>query len=649
MLEETEGVVERLDVTTLIVRKEESTNLWTSDYIGGLGDTREISGLKGATQCTFEGVDVVLFEGLTEPPPPTSEVWMGSSVKVILGFSAVGKRRRKRFAMKGWKFRGRRVSHSEVGGVTTAHVMAWTIAKGEDSELGSLAELATVGHPSGYFTIVNTVNPGKRKWPGEGETDVGLVKAKRQCLLDWDTRFSPVDCGSVFHHGLVTRRLEPKEMAVAMDLPNSRVKAFRGDLRALNVCVEVPGKIVQSVARCVVRDIGGTKRAADRAPDIELRKRSKLNPIVGMAPLAGPAELGDKASAEAPKNTVTAKASKSDDAGVPYWLWDQEVLSIYPDNISDRKRAAILKSFNHTREAMLRHWRWKVRKDFNEWFAKTDIKDPKTLALVKERGADCIRRAELASWWNWDGGSSLFFWRWPEIYQKDVLFGGPVRFDKEPVPWFQRAKDPQADQDVGKMRGKLEKVIQRGYIILVNKEELISLLNVFFVKKGDDDLRAVYDATMSGLNDALWTPWFFLPTPDAITRELLPGYWSTDNDYGEQFLNFPLHPDLLKFAGIDLTKFFPDLASEAGGELFGVWLRNLMGLQCSPYLSVMGASRAKRMIIGDRKDRENPFHWEKVVLNLPGDPEYDCTKPRVMRIRYDGCLATAISKFVDDV
>ena len=74
-----------------------------------------------------------------------------------------------------------------------------------------------------------------------------------------------------------------------------------------------------------------------------------------------------------------------------------------------------------------------------------------------------------------------------------------------------------------------------------------------------------------------------------------------------------------------------------------------MGLQCSPYLSVMGACRAKRMIIRDHKDRTNPFHWERVELNLPGDPDYDCTKPRVMRIRYDGCLATAINKFVDDV
>jgi hypothetical protein len=75
--------------------------------------------------------------------------------------------------------------------------------------------------------------------------------------------------------------------------------------------------------------------------------------------------------------------------------------------------------------------------------------------------------------------------------------------------------------------------------------------------KGGDDVRMVYDGLRSGLNEALWAPWFALPTVDAMMRGLLPGYWCADNDYGEQFLNFSLHKDLQPFCGIDLSQLFP--------------------------------------------------------------------------------------------
>lgn len=38
-------------------------------------------------------------------------------------------------------------------------------------------------------------------------------------------------------------------------------------------------------------------------------------------------------------------------------------------------------------------------------------------------GRDTIRRAGLSSWWEWDAGSTLFFWRWPSEYKKDVQDG----------------------------------------------------------------------------------------------------------------------------------------------------------------------------------------------------------------------------------
>jgi hypothetical protein len=56
---------------------------------------------------------------------------------------------------------------------------------------------------------------------------------------------------------------------------------------------------------------------------------------------------------------------------------------------------------------------------------------------------------------------------------------------------------------------KLTKVRQRGYIA----PGIIASLTLFFeVEKGEDDIRLVYDGSVSGLNLSIWVPRFFLPT-----------------------------------------------------------------------------------------------------------------------------------------
>jgi hypothetical protein len=72
----------------------------------------------------------------------------------------------------------------------------------------------------------------------------------------------------------------------------------------------------------------------------------------------------------------------------------------------------------------------------------------------------------------------------------------------------------------------------------------------------------VYDGTRSGLNESVHAPWFALPTSDSMTLWVIAGAWLADNDYGELFLNFPLHPDLSKYCGIDLLQLFPELIKD---------------------------------------------------------------------------------------
>jgi hypothetical protein len=47
-----------------------------------------------------------------------------------------------------------------------------------------------------------------------------------------------------------------------------------------------------------------------------------------------------------------------------------------------------------------------------------------------------------------------------------------------------------------------------------------------------------YDGTSSGLNDALWAPWFTLPTVKSYSRVVEPGTFMGDVDLGEMFFNF---------------------------------------------------------------------------------------------------------------
>ena len=74
-----------------------------------------------------------------------------------------------------------------------------------------------------------------------------------------------------------------------------------------------------------------------------------------------------------------------------------------------------------------------------------------------------------------------------------------------------------------------------------------SLSGFFSVPKGDNDIRRVYDMTKCGVNVCLWSPRFYLPTPDSVFDSIEYNSWSGDIDQGEMFLNYFADPELLKF------------------------------------------------------------------------------------------------------
>lgn len=191
---------------------------------------------------------------------------------------------------------------------------------------------------------------------------------------------------------------------------------------------------------------------------------------------------------------------------------------------------------------------------------------------------------------------------------------------------------------------KLGKVRKRRYIA---PGYVTSLTSFFAVPKGDDDIRMVYDGTVSGLNDAMWVPRFGMSTLETHFRSLEPGTHMADVDVGECFLNFVLHKSVRPLTGVDLTHYFPGDLNDS--VVWETWLRAAMGLKSSPYQAGQGCCVADEVIRGDPGDQHNVFRWDTVRMNCPGSEGYDASKPWVSKVRKeDGCIASDFVSFVDD-
>lgn len=274
---------------------------------------------------------------------------------------------------------------------------------------------------------------------------------------------------------------------------------------------------------------------------------------------------------------------------------------------------------------------------------------------------ECISKASHCSWWEWHQGSRLFFWRWPKDKVAWARDGQQHYITKE-LPNYTRAqKAPKTADDRTKVWKKLAKVRERLYI---NVGLVLSLMHWFYVLKGETDIRMVYNGTASGINDCLFAPHFGLPILLYVVRSLMSGYFQADMDIGEMFPNFMLGERLRPYSGVDVSHIRTtegDLSHHPPGLLREIpdwekartrkwerWERNWMGLRDSPYRSIQMAMVARDMAYGDHTNPENPFQWDQVRMNLPGQFGYDPTLPWVYKQRKDGHLASELYLYVDD-
>lgn len=302
-------------------------------------------------------------------------------------------------------------------------------------------------------------------------------------------------------------------------------------------------------------------------------------------------------------------------------------------------------------------WWWKLHleEEFFTWFKPShpDINISSMLYNVPmtpsvpvpaqrdwEAGMDCLRRSRGADWWEWSDGSRLYYWRWPTEYQTIIREGLPI-WELSPLPkWFV----PQRAAQVLYMHLAMKKKLT-----IVRNRTVHSLTSLFAVPKGDTDIRLVYDGTKSGLNKAVWSPWFPLPTVEAHLRCVEAGSYMGDIDIGEMFLNFMLHQRMQQHAGVDLTPFFPEELTPERRVIWEHWSRCGMGFRFSPYQAVQGILFAEAVIRGDQNESTNVLQWDHIDLNLPGSPTYNPSKSWVSKVRIDGSLASDFLIYVDDV
>ena len=214
--------------------------------------------------------------------------------------------------------------------------------------------------------------------------------------------------------------------------------------------------------------------------------------------------------------------------------------------------------FHGLRSLMARRFAFNVRTSgaayLRSRYTEDELAGPTGVDLERDKDvagvADCNGRASQASFWDWNGGSSPFFWRWQPAIQRDMRDGTKL-FVKGPLPSNTAPQRMPSDPSIAqRIMDKVNKVRLRCYIAV---GLVLSLTAYFHVPKGEDDIRMVYDLTVSGLNDVLWAPSFWMPTIVNVFDCATHSSWFGDVDAGEMFLNYWLDPAIRPYAGVDVS------------------------------------------------------------------------------------------------
>ena len=328
-------------------------------------------------------------------------------------------------------------------------------------------------------------------------------------------------------------------------------------------------------------------------------------------------------------------AAKADEAAADYSMWNVGGTGLE----FDRARASL-------REFGRMWWYQNLTQEANLWLSQRleGGMDPEDVIKSLEVMTDCLARARRSDWFEWNDGSRLFFWRWPEESWREARDGMNI-FHYYLPPRRTRTRVIKAEgwmHDL--MAGKLRKYFRRRYIVKRGRSDIRVPIVFFPVQKGDTDIRIVWSETETGVNPATFAPTFFLPNSGTCTRRMWTGVYIGDFDVGEMFYNFPLNDNDQHLHGVLL----PEDLWHVFGCTAGVWTRPPMGFTPSPYLAGRLMMLAIEYAKGNPNDPRSPFRFSEVKLNLPGMTDYDPSKPRVLKLTIENTITGEVIVYVDD-
>jgi hypothetical protein len=574
-------------------------------------------------------------------PPRKLNVWVTETLFIVT-------MRRARSVPQDWKYQAITLMHRNCGGVTTGEWTLYIYSRSNSPVLSPVGKVAG----RDLSTILNTKLEGMPcpKPPAFKGNDCGVHEVRPKTyhgggLLPWGATNAKVVAPCIFSStGWVRRQLAGSEVLKALDIPDE-LEGILASKQIKAICHDttlLPLKVA-------IRIIDALPNQHTGLPEPPTMKRPKLGS--SNTPPLSCSEVPDQGAVACAVDR-NAKATKSDDAAVPEFLWDRA--------ISPSLDPAIVASLGVIRKTAHRWWNRRLEREFFSWFRSEYplvciislvCNNPHHRNSVRvqrdwDAGMDCLRRSRGSNWWEWSDGSRPYYWRWPIEYREIIRDGLPI-WELDTLPtWLVPQRGEKVPYMHAAVRAKLIVVRGRRYII---PGTVRSLTFLFAVPKGEHDIRLVYDGTKSGLNRSVWAPWFPLPTIETHLRCVEAGSFMGDIDIGEMFLNFMLHPRMQQYAGVDVTPFFPEELGPDRQLIWEHWGRCGMGFLFSPYQAVQGVLFADMQIRGDRFNPSNVFRWDRVILNLPGSETYSPSRSWVYKIRSDGALASDFTIYVDDV
>ena len=81
---------------------------------------------------------------------------------------------------------------------------------------------------------------------------------------------------------------------------------------------------------------------------------------------------------------------------------------------------------------------------------------------------------------------------------------------------------------------------------------VLILTYLFYVPKGQEDIRLVYDLTTTGLNDEFWAPKFWMPFVDNIIDVATKLQWFRDIYAADMFHIYNISESLKPYACVDV-------------------------------------------------------------------------------------------------